>query len=593
MSPSWRKAALFSGLAVGLVALAFWLPLWTMTLEAPQYPADLHLRAYGNRIEGDLREINIINHYVGMATIPTAPAPEMRLFPYAIAALVLLAAAAAFHRKLRRLAIAAILVVAAGILVDLQLWLHTFGRNLKPEAPIRVEPFTPLAIGSSRVGNFETHAMVSWGYGSLLGAALALYWGGRGRPRRSVQPLEKAAALLLAAGPSLQARIDAAAPGATIEVHGGLHPGPIVIHGPLTLLGIDRPVIDGGGSGSVVSIEGDSVVLRGFVIRGSGRHVSEEAAGIKARGSGHLIEGNEIEDVYFGIHLSDGSRNVVRHNQIVPGDHRGERPGHGVSLWYERDAEVTSNAISHARDGIYLSYADNVRVEDNEIFDSRYGLHSMNSLRSNFERNRLQRNLLGAALMYSQEIVLRGNRIEDHREGATAYGVLLKDIGGLSLQDNRIIGNRVGIYADGVPIGRGHEALVRRNILAGNDTALALQSNVRLTFVENRVEANLAAVRSEGSELVANVWSQNGRGNHWDDYRGFDRNGDGIGDLPYRYEAVLNDMIRREPLTRAFLFTPAHLALESAARLFPVFRPAPLVVDEHPLMAPPAAGGNR
>jgi hypothetical protein len=52
----------------------------------------------------------------------------------------------------------------------------------------------------------------------------------------------------------------------------------------------------------------------------------------------------------------------------------------------------------------------------------------------------------------------------------------------------------------------------------------------------------------------------------------------------------MNEMIRREPLARAFVYTPAHVALESAARLFPVFRPQPLVVDEHPLMAPPGEG---
>jgi nitrous oxidase accessory protein len=321
--------------------------------------------------------------------------------------------------------------------------------------------------------------------------------------------------------------------------------------------------------------------------------VSEEAAGIKARGSGHLIESNRIEDVYFGIHLSDGSRNVVRGNVVVPGERHGERPGHGVSLWYQKDARVLSNVVSRARDGIYLSYADEVRVEDNEVSDSRYGVHSMNSARSTFERNRLRENLLGAALMYSQALTMRRNLIADHREGATAYGILLKDIGELLLEDNVIAGNRVGIYADSVPLGRGTEALVQGNYLLGNDTAIALQASVRLTFVENRLESNLTAVRSEGAALVSNVWSRNGRGNYWDDYRGYDRDGDGIGDLPYRSEAVMNEMLRRDPLVRAFVYTPAHVALESAARLFPVFRPQPLVVDEHPLMEPPGERGER
>jgi nitrous oxidase accessory protein len=591
MSPERSKIAVFSLLAAGLIGLSFYLPLWKMTLEAPQYPAGLRLQAYGCRIEGDLREINIINHYVGMEPIAAVPAPEMGLFPYALIALGLLSAAAPFHRRIRQLAVLAIVLIAVAILVDMQLWLREFGQNLNPEAPIRVEPFTPLAIGTSKVGNFTAHSMVSWGYFSLLGAALALYLGGRVPSRKLSSSVGRAATVfLLVAEPSLQERLDSTPPGGTLIVEGGVHRGPIAIRGPLTVIGVDRPVVDGGGVGSVVQIVGDSVVLRGFVLRNSGRHVSEEAAGIKVRGSDHLIESNYLEDVYFGIHLSDGFGNVVRGNVIFPGERHGERPGHGVSLWYQKDARVLSNVVGRARDGVYLSYADDVRIEDNEVFESRYGVHSMNSSRSTFERNRLRGNLLGAALMYSREIVLRGNLIEEHREGATACGILLKDIGELRLEDNVIVGNRVGIYADSVPLGRVTEALVRGNILAGNDTALALQASVRLTFIENRVESNLTAVRSEGAALSSNLWSRNGRGNYWDDYRGFDRDGDGIGDLPYRYEAVMNDMIRREPLSRAFVYTPAHLALESAARLFPVFRPAPLVVDEHPLMSPSPEG---
>jgi nitrous oxidase accessory protein len=586
--------------AIGLLALAYVLPLWKMTLEAPQYPASLHLRAYGNRIEGDLREINIINHYIGMEPIDTVPAPEMGLFTYSLVGLGFLCALAFFHRRLRQLAILTIVVAAVVILGDLQLWLRDFGQNLKPAAPIRVEPFTPAAIGVSKIGNFRTTAMVSWGYLCLLGAALALYLGGRTGGKRALGARARTAsacALFLLASlgaraeTGMQARIDETTPGRIVTIHGGTHRGPIVIRGPMTVVGIDWPVVDGGGSGSVIQIEGDGVVLRGFHIRGSGRHVSEEAAGIKVRGSGHLIESNRVEDVYFGIHLSDGSGNVVRGNHIVPGERRGERPGHGVSLWYQQETQVVSNRIAHARDGVYLSFADDVRVEDNEVEESRYGVHSMSSKRTSLERNRLRRNLLGCALMYSQEIVMRGNLIENHREGATAYGILLKDIDELLLEENALLGNRVGIYADSTPLGADRKAIVRGNLFSGNDTALALQSTVRLTFVGNRVEDSLTAVRTEGATLSANRWSEDGRGNYWDDYHGYDRDGDGIGDLPYRYETVMNEIVRRGPLARAFVYTPAHLALETASRLFPVFRTEPLVVDEFPLMIPPATAG--
>ena len=73
----------------------------------------------------------------------------------------------------------------------------------------------------------------------------------------------------------------------------------------------------------------------------------------------------------------------------------------------------------------------------------------MYSQDARFENNDATANLLGAALMMSDRLVLRGNRIQQHREGPAAYGVLLKDIGDLVAEDNEILANRVGIYAEG------------------------------------------------------------------------------------------------------------------------------------------------
>jgi nitrous oxidase accessory protein len=586
----------FNVAAAGLILLAMHVPIWEMRLEAPQYPKGLTLVAYGDRIEGDLREINIINHYVGMETIEVVPAPEMALYPYALYLLVGLCLAAPFHRRLMQLAVAGVLVTSVVILADLQWWLHDFGQNLHPGAPIRVDPFTPLALGSSTIGNFKSTAFVSWGYLCFFGAAALVYLGWRlSTKKEQVGSRAKAAAVVVLsflAPPAtrageipLQARIDAAPRGSVVSVEAGVHQGPLVVRGPLTVTGAGGAVIEGNGVGNVVTIEGDGVVFEGFIVRRSGREVSEEAAGVKIEGNDHVIRDNRIEDVYFGIHFARGRNNRVEDNDIVPGERYGARPGHGISLWYQEGALVRGNRIDRARDGIYLSFVDGLLVEDNEISRSRYGVHSMYSKRATFRSNRVRANLLGVALMYSEGLEMTCNRIELHREGASAYGVLLKDISDLLLERNEFLSNRVGIYADSTPLGPGRKAIVRDNTFAGNDAALALQSNVALTFSGNRVENNLTVVRTEGGGISPrSQWTEAGRGNYWDDYRGFDRDGDGIGDLPYQYEAVMNEMMSRDPLSRAFLYTPAHLALESGARLFPVYRPAPLVVDESPLM---------
>lgn len=639
-------------IAIGLLAIAVYVPFWSMKLEAPQYPSGLRLTAYGTEIGGDLREINILNHYVGMGHIDAAPAPEMVLFNYGILALMALCVLAPLHRRLAQLAILACIGMPLVILADLQWWLHSFGRNLDPSAPLDVEPFTPLALGISTIHNFVSKAWVSWGFFCMVGAAVVVGVGLRisSRQRRAraegavatdpgpdsgpssdsdagasepgsgapvatlllvallsiasataTPPIVSADSAFAGALPrgstasqvappagrtSLQERIAAAVPGSTLVIEAGLYQGRIVIEGPLTLVGVDRPVIDGGGDGSVVTISGEGVVFQGFEVRHSGRAVTQEAAGIKVSGSGHRIEDNIVDDVYFGIHLADGGSNQVIGNRITPGHRPGARPGHAVSLWHQNGTRILDNDISEARDGIYLTFADNVLAENNSIRGSRYGVHSMYSENSTFVHNSLSGNLLGGALMYSNGLEMRCNRITENREGATAYGVLLKDIDDLILEDNLILGNRVGIYADSTPLGPGHEAIVRGNTIIGNDSALALQSTVGLTFYDNVVANNLTDVRTRGSGLSsANRWSLNGRGNYWDQYQGYDQDGDGIGDIPYRYELVMNEMIRRTPLVRAFIYTPASQALERAARLFPVYTPEPLLVDEYPVMS--------
>jgi nitrous oxidase accessory protein len=588
-----RSPLIAAGVAAALLlGAALGLPIWRMTLHAPQYPQGLRIVAYGDRLEGDLREINIINHYVGMATIDAVPAPEMRLYRPAVAILIALCVAAPLHRALAWLALIASAAMPLVTLADLQWWLHRFGRDLDPSAPLRLEPFTPLALGSSRIGNFESVASISWGLGAMLAAAaalaLALYFTRRSRAAGATSRLAAAAVALAVAPPpslDLQQRIDATPPGGTLVIEGGVHQGPIVVRGPLTLLGRDRAVIDGGGSGSVVTIGGDGVVFAGFEVRNGGRTTSQEPAGIKVEGSGHRIEDNYVHDVYFGIHVAKGANDVVRGNRVEPGTGRGLRPGHGISVWYLDASKIESNTIGAARDGIYLSFSDRIEVTGNDVSRSRYGIHSMYSRRALVSGNRIHDNLLGVALMNSQSLVMRGNTIERHRLGATAYGVLLKDIDDLVLESNRIADNRVGLYADSTPLGLGNEALVTGNAIVANGTALALQSNVRLVFTANRVADNLIDAVAEGSGLSdRNVWSREGRGNFWSAYRGYDADGDGVGDLPYRYEGVINDLVRRNRAAQAFLQTPAMLALENAARLFPLVRPQPLLIDEHPLV---------
>jgi len=175
-----RPWAICALLAAVMVFAGSRLPLWHLDMAAPQYPQGLTLTAYGDRMEGDLEEVNALNHYVGIAAINPDEVFELKLFPYAVALLVgalVLGSVLARHRLLRLGLALGVWSMVLGFVVDLQIWLYRTGHNVKPDAPIRPGEFTPKVIGTTEVLNFHNEAMVVDGFWLLLGAAAVISFG--------------------------------------------------------------------------------------------------------------------------------------------------------------------------------------------------------------------------------------------------------------------------------------------------------------------------------------------------------------------------------------------------------------------------------
>lgn len=614
----WFGASLVSA---ALIAVAAFQPLWKLTLNAPQYPNGVRLTAYGSRMEGDLQEINALNHYVGIPKIDPASIVELRLFPFVIAGLVaLLVVGAVFarHRWQRALIAVAAWGLPIGFLADLQWWLYRYGHDLHEDAPIRLDPFTPRVLGATKIVNFDSDAAVTAGFWMMIAAAMLVSvgpWAVRfvrdswnntgdaaGRSTSSARVAVLAISLLAGAAAlsprtaqaqdappiSIAAAIAAAPPGGTVVIPAGTYHGALVIDRPVVLVGEGQPVIDGGGEGDVVRITAEGVTLRGFDIRHSARIVTGEPAGIRVQGDGATLEDNRLEDVLYGIVLDESDGHLVRGNYVssvlsLPA----ERRGHAIYVWYSADNLIEDNTVKLAKDGIFLGFATDTVVQRNRVTDLRYGLHTMYAHGLVLRDNVFTDNVAGASLMYSRDVVVEGNEFSENRSPASGYGILFKDMDDVSIINNRIHHNRLGLTVDGAPATPGAFVTLERNLIAFNTIALQLFTTTDMTFVENSFIGNVQQVESLGGSLEThNRWSLDGRGNYWDDYEGYDANGDGVGDLPYRYEGVFDDLTSRSEAVRAYAFTPARGALDLAARWFPIYRPTPRVVDEAPLMTP-------
>lgn len=158
-----------------LLLVSIFFPYWHMELEAPQYPNGLFLTAYVNHLSGDVKEIDGLNHYIGMRPLGEAAAFEKAASIWAVIAMFLLVEGAAFvHSKWAVLLALPAIGFPIGFLGDLYFWMRTFGLNLDPQAPLSasVKPFVPTVVGEGGIGQFKTYAELGHGYWLAVGCAV-------------------------------------------------------------------------------------------------------------------------------------------------------------------------------------------------------------------------------------------------------------------------------------------------------------------------------------------------------------------------------------------------------------------------------------
>ena len=160
---------LFLGGAVLLLLISIFLPYWSLTLLAPQYPGGLEVNLYANHVTGDIQEIDGLNHYIGMRSMEDAAPLERTLSIVMIIGIGLLAVAAIWvHSPVAVFFSLPAFLFPAIFLGDLYFWLWNFGTNLDPKAPLSssVKPFVPPLLGEGNVGQFKTIA--SWDIGLIM-----------------------------------------------------------------------------------------------------------------------------------------------------------------------------------------------------------------------------------------------------------------------------------------------------------------------------------------------------------------------------------------------------------------------------------------
>lgn len=382
-----------------------------------------------------------------------------------------------------------------------------------------------------------------------------------------------------------QQLVDAAPAGSVLKPPPGAYAGPVTVTKPLTIDGGGQVTIDAGDRGTVFSLETSGAVLRGLRLTGSGDSHDTDDSCLDVRGSRNTIENLTADNCLFGIDLKQADDNVVRNNRVrsKPFD-LGVR-GDGIRLWYSRRNLIESNEVLDSRDMVAWYSHDNV-FRNNLGRRSRYSIHFMFANDNVVEGNRFYDNAVGIYFMYTEGGVARNNVIS-HATGAAGMAIGFKEASGTVIENNEIIYCAVGIGSDLSPFQPDTTIEIRGNRFAYNGIAISFNSETggnRMTG--NVFEGNLTQVSYGAGRAVAmdrNFWL----GNYWDDYQGFDRNGDAVGDRPHELLAFADQIWMDMPVARFFSNSPVLELLDFLERLAPFSAPNLLARDEKPRFTKP------
>lgn len=386
----------------------------------------------------------------------------------------------------------------------------------------------------------------------------------------------------------LQAAIDAADPGSTICLQPGTHPGPIRIDRGIGLWGPREAVILSNGTGTTVSMRGAGCRLLGLTVQGSGHRFDLTDAAVNVTlAEDARIEGVHVVGATFGIIVERSKRIVVRDNEVAG---RGELTlgmrGDGIRLWETEDSIVAGNDVHDSRD-VVVWYSPRNHLEGNRVERSRYGTHLMYSRDSVVVRNQYVRNEVGVFVMYSRNVAVEDNLMAG-ANGPAGMGLGLKESGNVIARGNRIIQDTIGVYVDTSPLQPGDFDELEANVFRLNGTAMVFHAPPRGTRIaSNSFRDNAAQVRVDGEgDALGIEWDRN----EWDDYRGYDLDRDGLGDVPYEVRSLSDDLTARHPALAFFEGSPVLALVEAAGHVVPLLEPRTLLRDAHPLMRSPAIG---
>ncbi len=370
-------------------------------------------------------------------------------------------------------------------------------------------------------------------------------------------------------------------PGDTLRLKPGFYTGPATIEVPNVVIdGQGKATIAGMKNESVIVIKADSVTIMNCDIIDSGDSPDRLDAGVKIKEANYVqVINNRFSECLVGVDLFKSDHCLLRNNDITSIKSKSlALKGDGIRLWYSNFNTIEYNYWHEVRDMV-VWYSANNSFNANKGEHGRYGMHFMYSHENRISFSEFSSNSVGIFLMYSEKTLVSNNLIQKNN-GTSGMCIGMKETSSNQILDNRLLYSDKGIHFDISPLVPTKVNTIQGNEIAFCNEGMYFHSDIEGNdIISNYFHDNLTQVFTNGKTANRNKF----RGNYWADYQGFDRDGDNVGDIPYKLYSYNGHLWAFNEDVRFYFGAPILEVLDFLERLAPFSKPKFILKDPKPI----------